>query len=428
MIDNLNTSPSDEAVALLQEYIRINTINPPGDVTPAANFLKDILEKEDIPVELYWPDKSTGRVNLLARLKGSGTKNPLLLLHHMDVVPVDERGWTVEPFGGVEKDGYLYGRGSLDMKNYGIVQLMSMLQLTRQGVDLDRDLLFLAVCDEEIGGELGAKWMVENHWDEMAPEFVLDEGGFGTEGFFTKDNRLIFSVGVAEKQMYALNLSIKRPPGHASMPPKENANFILSEALARVSAYTTPEYLTPVAKEMENRLGGLEQTVYNNAVRRNTISLTVLKGFVGDPPKTNVIPEHSEAVLDCRLLPEQDKDKFLEELKNVLDDDRITITPVLEPKLTSVVSSYDSDLFRIIEEETAKIYPDSITLPHLVIYGTDSRYFREKGASCYGFFPGPVSMEEYSRIHGNDERIRLDSLRKATDIYCSVVKQFCEKR
>ena len=239
MIDNLNTSPSDEAVALLQEYIRINTINPPGDVTPAANFLKQILVKEDIPVEFYWSDKSTGRVNLLARLKGSGTKKPLLLLHHMDVVPVDERGWTVEPFGGVEKDGYLYGRGSLDMKNYGIVQLMSMLQLTRQGVDLDRDLLFLAVCDEEIGGELGAKWMVENHWDDMAPEFVLDEGGFGTEGFFTKDNRLIFSVGVAEKQMFALNLSIKRPPGHASMPPKENANFILSEALARVATYAT---------------------------------------------------------------------------------------------------------------------------------------------------------------------------------------------
>ena len=118
----------------------------------------------------------------------------------------------------------------------------------------------------------------------------------------------------------------------------------------------------------------------------------------------------------------------MEELKNIIADDRITITPVLEPKLVSVVSPYDSDLFRIIEEETVKIYPDSITLPHLVIYGTDSRYFREKGASCYGFFPGPVSMEEYSRIHGNDERIRLDSLRKATDIYCSVVKQFCEKR
>ena len=248
-------SPNQEAITLLKEYITINTVNPPGDVTPAANFLKDIIEKENIPVELYWSDKSTGRVNLLARLNGSGANNPLLMLHHMDVVPVDERGWTVEPFGGVEKDGYLCGRGSLDMKNYGVVQLMSMLQLVRQGVDLDRDLLFLAVCDEEIGGELGAKWMVENHWDDMAPEFVLDEGGFGTEGFFTKDNRLIFSVGVAEKQMFALNLSIKRPPGHASMPPKENANFILSEALARVAAYTTPENLTPVAKRNGESIG-----------------------------------------------------------------------------------------------------------------------------------------------------------------------------
>ena len=143
------SQPGQEAVQLLKEYIRINTINPPGDVTPAAQFLQDILEKESIPVELYWPDKATGRVNLLARLKGSGKKAPLLMLHHMDVVPVDERGWTEEPFGGAEKGGYIYGRGSLDMKNYGIVQLRSMLQLARHGVKLDRDLLLLAVCDEE---------------------------------------------------------------------------------------------------------------------------------------------------------------------------------------------------------------------------------------------------------------------------------------
>ena len=421
------SQPGQEAVQLLKEYIRINTINPPGDVTAAAKFLQDILEKEGIPVELYWPDKATGRVNLLARLKGSGKKAPLLMLHHMDVVPVDERGWTEEPFGGAEKDGYIYGRGSLDMKNYGIVQLMSMLQLARHGVKLDRDLLLLAVCDEEIGGELGAGWMVENHWDDMAPEFVLDEGGFGTERFFTDDDRLIFSVGVAEKQMLALNLSVNRAPGHASMPPKESANFILAEALGRIAAYETPENLTPVAKEMEERLGGLEDTLYNSAVKRNTISLTVLNGFVGDPPKTNVIPERSEAVLDCRLLPEQNKDAFLKELTEVINDDRIDIRPIMEPKQESVVSSYDSDLFRVIEEETVAIYPDSVTLPHLVIYGTDSRYFRDRGATCYGFFPGPVHMEEYSRIHGNDERIRTKSLKNAAEIYCNVVRRFCEK-
>ena len=421
------SQPGQEAVQLLKEYIRINTINPPGDVTAAAKFLQDILEKEGIPVELYWPDKATGRVNLLARLKGSGKKAPLLMLHHMDVVPVDERGWTEEPFGGAEKDGYIYGRGSLDMKNYGIVQLMSMLQLARHGVKLDRDLLLLAVCDEEIGGELGAGWMVENHWDDMAPEFVLDEGGFGTERFFTDDDRLIFSVGVAEKQMLALNLSVNRAPGHASMPPKESANFILAEALGRIAAYETPENLTPVAKEMEERLGGLEDTLYNSAVKRNTISLTVLNGFVGDPPKTNVIPERSEAVLDCRLLPEQNKDAFLKELTEVINDDRIDIRPIMEPKQESVVSSYDTDLFRVIEEETVAIYPDSVTLPHLVIYGTDSRYFRDRGATCYGFFPGPVHMEEYSRIHGNDERIRTKSLKNAAEIYCNVVRRFCEK-
>ncbi len=421
------SQPGQEAVQLLKEYIRINTINPPGDVTAAAKFLQDILEKEGIPVELYWPDKATGRVNLLAQLKGSGKKAPLLMLHHMDVVPVDERGWTEEPFGGAEKDGYIYGRGSLDMKNYGIVQLMSMLQLARHGVKLDRDLLLLAVCDEEIGGELGAGWMVENHWDDMAPEFVLDEGGFGTERFFTDDDRLIFSVGVAEKQMLALNLSVNRAPGHASMPPKESANFILAEALGRIAAYETPENLTPVAKEMEERLGGLEDTLYNSAVKRNTISLTVLNGFVGDPPKTNVIPERSEAVLDCRLLPEQNKDAFLKELTEVINDDRIDIRPIMEPKQESVVSSYDSDLFRVIEEETVAIYPDSVTLPHLVIYGTDSRYFRDRGATCYGFFPGPVHMEEYSRIHGNDERIRTKSLKNAAEIYCNVVRRFCEK-
>ncbi len=418
--------PGQEAVQLLKEYLRINTINPPGDVTPAAKFLKRLLEKEKIPVKLYWPDKVTGRVNLLARLKGSGKKAPLLMLHHMDVVPVDERGWTEEPFGSAEKDGYLYGRGSLDMKNYGIVQLISMLQLARDGIKLDRDLLLLAVCDEEIGGELGAGWMVDNHWDEMAPEFVLDEGGFGTEGFFTHDDKLIFSIGVAEKQMLALNLSVKRAPGHASMPPKESANFILAEALGRVAAYVTPESITPVALAMTERLGNLDDTLYNNAVRRNTISLTVLNGFVGDPPKTNVIPERSEAVLDCRLLPEQDKGDFLQELKKVIKDERIVIRPVMEPKQKSVVSSYDTELFRIMEKETAKTYPDSITLPHLVIYGTDSRYFRERGATCYGFFPGPVNMEEYSNIHGNNERIRVESLKNATEIYCNVVRSFCE--
>ncbi|MGR3177773.1 MAG: M20/M25/M40 family metallo-hydrolase, partial [Candidatus Anammoxibacter sp.] len=313
----------------------------------------------------------------------------------------------------------------LDMKNFGIVQLMTMVLLARNNIQLDRDVVFVAVADEETSGDLGAGWILENKWDEINAEYIFDEGGFGTEGFFTNDDRLIFSVGVAEKKVMWLRLTVEGTGGHGSMPPKDNANFIMTQALARVAQYQTPERISPVVQEMINRLGRLDDTPYNNALKRNTISLTVMKGFVGDPPKSNVIPDHAEAVLDCRLLPDQDPDEFLEELKGVINDPRITYEFVEYPK-ESIVSPFDTDLFRVIEQETKKVYPESVTLPHLIIYGTDSRFFRPKGAICYGFFPGPVTMEEYRKIHGNDERIRTESIINAVRIYYNVVREFCE--
>jgi len=415
----------DETVKLFREYLSINTSNPPGDVSEAAEFYHAAFEEAGVSVELLWTDRDNGKVNVLARLKGSGNKRPLLMLNHMDVVPVDRSGWTVDPFAGVQKDGYIYGRGALDMKNNGIVQLMTMILLKRNTVELDRDVVFLAVADEETQGDLGAGWIVENKWDEIDAEFVFDEGGFGTQGFFTTGDRLIFSVGVAEKKVLWLRLTTTGTEGHGSMPQEENANFIMAQALARVAEYQTPETITPVVAEMINRLGKLDDTPYNNALRRNTISLTVLKGYVGDPPKSNVIPDHAEAVLDCRLLPGEDPGEFVDQLENVIDDPRVKIEYIEYP-VESIVSPFDTDLFRTIERETKKVYPESITLPHLVIYGTDSRYFRKKGAACYGFFPGPVTMEEYGTIHGNDERIREESLRNAVRIYYNVVKSFCE--
>ena len=415
----------DETVEMFREYLLINTSNPPGDVSAAAEFYRAAFEKEGVPVELLWTDESIGRVNVLARFKGSGNKRPLLMLNHMDVVPVDLSGWSVEPFEAVQKNGYIYGRGTLDMKNNGIVQMMTMIQLKRNDIKLERDVIFLAVADEETSGELGAIWVVKNKWDEINAEYVLDEGGFGTQGFFTDDDRLIFSVGVAEKKSMWLSLSTTGTPGHGSMPPKENANFIMAQALARVAEYKTPEHITPVVAEMQNRIGTLADTPYNNALRRNTISLTVMKGYTGDPPKTNVIPGVTEARLDCRLLPDQDPDEFVAELKKVINDPRVKIRYIQKPP-ESIISPYDTELFKVIERETKKVYPESVTLPHLVIYGTDSRLFRPKGAICYGFFPGPVTMEEYRTIHGNDERIREESLRNAVRIYYNVVKSFCE--
>ncbi|MCP4727793.1 MAG: M20/M25/M40 family metallo-hydrolase [bacterium] len=425
--DNVWKKIEDETVDLFKRYIRTNTMNPPGDVTSAIEFYSGIFDREGIPYEVFWTDRENGKGNILAHLKGSGRKRPVMMLNHMDVVPVDMESWDVDPFDAVTKDGYIFGRGTLDMKNYGIVQMMSMVLLKRNGITLDRDLFFLAVCDEETSGELGAGWIARNKWDDIDAEYVLDEGGFGTQRFFTNDDRLIFSVGVAEKKVCWLKLDTYGTEGHGSMPPKENANFIMTRALGKVADYETPITINPVVREMINRLGPLADTPYNNALQRNTISLTVIQGYVGDPPKSNVIPDESHAVLDCRLLPETDPDEFIEELKQVINDDRVEINYIEAPK-EAIVAPFDTDMFRAIEKETKEVFPESITLPHLIIYGTDSRFFRDKGAICYGFFPGPVTMDEYRRIHGNNERIRETSIRSAVKIYYNVMKSVCEGR
>ena len=417
----------EQTLRYFQHYLTIDTTNPPGDVSAAAQYLYDILSQNHIPAELIWTKKETGRVNLLAHLKGSGKKRPLLLLHHMDTVPVVPSAWTVEPLSGLIKDGIIYGRGALDMKNNGIVQLMTLILLKKHNIMLDRDLYMLAVTDEEISSDLGAQWIAENLWDQINAEFVLDEGGFGTQGFFTHDDRLIFSVGVAEKKVLWLKLTTTGTSGHGSMPPKENSNFIMTQALARVAEYQTPIHITPVVAELKKRLGTLADTPYNNALQRNTISLTVLNGFVGNPPKSNVIPGLTEAVLDCRLLPDRDPNEFVNQLKSVINDPRVHIDYIEKPG-ESIVSPYQTELFQIIENECRTAFPDSLVVPHLVIYGTDSRIFRQKGAACYGFFPGPVTMEEYRTIHGHDERIRHSTLTAALKIYYNVVLNFCRQR
>jgi acetylornithine deacetylase/succinyl-diaminopimelate desuccinylase-like protein len=416
----------DQAVQLFREYLSIDTTNPPGDVSGAVEFYKKVLSDAHVNAEILWTDRNSGRANILARIPGKGQKRPLMLLNHMDTVPIDPEGWSVDAFKGITKDGYIYGRGALDMKNFGIVQLMTMILVQRFQISLERDLVFLAVADEETSGELGAGWIVKNKWDEINAEFVLDEGGFGTQRFFTNDDRLIFSVGVAEKKVLWLRLTVEGTEGHGSMPPADNANFILSQALARVAEFETPIQKTPVVLEMERRIGGLADTPYNNALKRDTISLTVLKGFVGNPPKSNVIPPKAEAILDCRLLPETNPDHFVDTLREVIRDPRVQISFIERP-VESITSSFETGLFRTIEEETSKVFPESVVLPHLIIYGTDSRFFRRKGAICYGFFPGPVTMEEYRRIHGNDERIREESFRKAVQIYFNVIKNFCSR-
>jgi len=426
--------PLPEEVILFQKYLSIDTSNPPGDVSKAIEFLRQTLEREGIPVELVWTNKYLGRGNVIARLKSSGKKRPIVLLHHMDVVPVNLSSWRVNPFGGIVKDEYIYGRGALDMKNIGIAQLMTLIQLKRNNIPLERDVILLAVCDEETGSTMGASWIVINNWNDMKAEYLLDEGGFGTQGFFTNNNKLIVSVGIAEKRSSSVTLSVRGNSGYLLMLPKDNPSVILVQALAKIADYQMPEHITPAVAEMMKRLGTLDNTPYNNAIKRNTFSLVKLKDFVGDSSTTNVIPDRAEATLECSLLPGQDVNALIAELRKVINDPRVTLSaPRRQPFIksetdSSVTSPFDTELFRIIEQETKKVYPESITIPSVVIYPTDSRLFRPKGAVCYGFFPGLITMDDYRTIHLNNERIRVESFTTAVKIYYNVVKELCREK
>jgi len=240
-----------EAVEILRSYVRIDTTNPPADVREAAAFLEGLLAAEGVEVRLF--ESGAGRINLLARLPatveapasaqvGRGTgpaekpqrRRPLMLLHHMDVVPVDRSRWERDPFGGDLADGHVHGRGTMDMKGLGVIHLKTLILLKRMGVPRDRDILLLATPDEETGGETGARWMIRNHWSEMDPEYVLDEGGFGARDVFAADRRLVFGVSVAEKKVLWLRLRASGTAAHGSQPIPDNAVESLERALGRI--------------------------------------------------------------------------------------------------------------------------------------------------------------------------------------------------
>src|SRR6185503_2671182 len=283
-----------DAIKTLQDYVRINTSNPPGDVTKAADFLIDILKREGIPVTRY--ESGPGRSIVLARLKGSGTGGKAILLEsHMDVVPTDPSRWSADPFGAQIADGRMWGRGTIDMKGIGTSYLYAFIMLHRLQVPLTRDVLLLFVPDEEVGGAMGAEWMRKNHYAELDPEYVIDEGGFGSREMFTA-GKLVFGISVAEKKIMWLKLRAEGVAGHGSQPHGQNPNEHLMRALARLFAEPIAAAPFPVVDTMKQRIGGpLTENKFNNAIQHSTISLTSLRSGVGDPPKVNVIPSVAEA-------------------------------------------------------------------------------------------------------------------------------------
>ncbi len=415
-----------EAIHYLQEYIRINTVNPPGNEIEGVRFLKKIFNRETIPCDIYEP--SSGRGSLLATLKGNGKKRPILLLSHIDVVPAEKEHWVVDPFSGIIKDGYLYGRGALDDKSMGIIEMMALIILKRENIPLKRDILFLATADEETGGKWGVQWMMENLPILRDCEYALNEGGhiiLNEKGMADR-----YEISNGQKIMFQLQLKAKGTSGHGSMPHSDNPNVKLVHALEAVTRWETPYHILPMVKEyfckmapkqpleerkyFEDIEEGLRDPSFSvrltshpvyNAMIRDTISLTILKA--GN--KANVIPSESHATLDCRLIPGSSKETFLEEIKKRLGND-IEVTGELEGK-SLPPSPFDTEFFKAIQKFASSNDPGCPVVPYLLPGATDSRFLRERGIISYDFCPFRLTENEMRRIHGNDERIALENLK-----------------
>ncbi|HEX2781602.1 MAG TPA: M20/M25/M40 family metallo-hydrolase [Gemmatimonadaceae bacterium] len=418
----------DETVRMMQEYFRINSTNPPGNELQTALWLKNVLEKEGFETQILdTVSLGAGRANFYARLKGNGSKKAIALVHHMDVVPATSSYWTQDPFGGAIVDGAIYGRGALDMKGEGIAHLMAMLLLKRSGAQLNRDIVFIANSDEELGST-GAIQFVDKHPDLLKDvEFLITEGG---DNAVTKGKLKYWGVGVAEKRTFWQSVTVKGTPSHGSRPTKQNPVPKLVRALAKIADYETPIHVTPgvakyfrdispmytgeqrrwladVATAVKNprAKAWITSDVYWNAILRNTISLTGLQGS----NKTNVIPPEATAKLDIRLLPDQDPAQMLATLQRIVNDTSVHFSTDLKPK-TPLENPIDTDLFHAIERAARDRDPKAIVTTPMLTGATDRPTYRKLGIVTYGLDPFMTEAADAQKgVHGNDERLSVEN-------------------
>jgi acetylornithine deacetylase/succinyl-diaminopimelate desuccinylase-like protein len=432
-------SIGEEAAQVLSSYLKIKSLNPPGDERETAEFLSAQLRQRGLEPTTY--TSAANRVNLLARLRGDGSKKPILLYNHMDVVEADPQRWSCDPFGGEIRDGYVWGRGEIDMKGMGIMQLLALDLLQRHNPKRTRDIIFLAAADEEKGGAFGTQWLIENHWSEIEAEYVWDEGSFGLKDFFGPTP--VFTISVAEKKDLWIKLIAHGEPGHSGMPHNDNAANILLRALDRVLALNSKYELTPVTKMMFHKIGDimpfpkslllknlgnpiifrLMQSALTSdstiaAMMKDTLSITILRAG----GKENIIPDKAEATLDIRMLPDRTPEAFLSNLKKLIADERIEIEVIQSPEQASV-SDVNTEFYKTLSSVLKELAPTSITAPMLSPGTTDSCFFRRKGVNCYGLFPAIIDPGELARFHGIDERISLENLQLGTQITYQVLSE-----
>jgi acetylornithine deacetylase/succinyl-diaminopimelate desuccinylase-like protein len=431
--------------------VKINSSNPPGNETVVAKYIQGVLEREGIPSKLVGADPN--RLSLIARLKGSGAKKPILIMGHTDVVGVQAERWSEDPFGAKLVDGYIWGRGTIDDKDVVAGALMTMLILKRSGAHVDRDVIFVAESGEEGGGgaapgavpagpaatrggggrgaaTYGIQYIIQNNWPDIDAEFCLTEGG----SFVSTGGKVLYQrVELVEKVGRGMRLVAHGTAGHGSMPRMDNAIMHLGGALWKIGQWQPPMNLTDVTRTYFEKLAQVtppeeaarykalfdsgkteeaqdwfrKNNIEVNSMLRTSISPNIVTGGF----KSNVIPSEAEATLDIRAIPGEDMEKFKAMMEKVIDDPQVTIVAGNLQAQSPTPSTTGTEMYRMLESVQQRLFPGTATLPYMVTGATDMRGLRMKGMECYGIGAElPTEDMVTHAMHSDNERIKESGL------------------
>jgi acetylornithine deacetylase/succinyl-diaminopimelate desuccinylase-like protein len=440
-VASADAQSTDSTALLLQQLIRVNTSNPPGRTQGIADLLGPMFKARGFEVTVV-PTPDSGKVHFFARLKGNGSKKPVLIAAHVDVVGVEREKWSLDPFAGEIKDGYVYGRGAIDFKGGAAVFARAALLLADRKVPLDRDVIFLAEADEE-GQPLNTTWLAKDHWPLMDAEFALNEGGW----IIQRDDRSVqyVSISTEDKQSVVMTLTAKGTSTHSSMPLPDNALITIGKALAKLSGYDLPLTFTPESRQYFEALAktakgadaqlfrdllkgtpqrqaradrALSKDALLHSLMRGTIAPVIMQaGF-----RSNVIPGSAEAQINLRLIPGTDPAALQATFEKLFNDPLLTVK-VTGRATPSNASPQDNELYRALATEAKVQWPEAAVTPYLFQAGTDAGAWRSRGIPVYGIYPYPITNDELRRMHGNDERVSVRSLAQGTEmIYRTLVR------
>ncbi len=435
-----------EALDTLVDLVKLDTSQPEGNEIRAAKYLKAKLDAEGIASAIV--ESKPGRASLIARVKGNGSKRPLLLLGHLDVVAVERSEWSFDPFGGVVKDDILYARGSGDDKGVvaGSFQVLAMLH--RLQAPLDRDVIFLGVADEEAGGIEGITYLLENHREKIDAEFAINEAG---KGVFDRDsNYTRFEIQTAEKTPRRVDLRAAGTSGHGSIPLKDNPVGSLARAVGRLFDHEMPPRLNETTREYFRRLAEISpperaaafrailepnptpedyerlrglSPVYHSMVRTSIVPTIFRGGYL-----KNVIPSEAEATVDIRALPDEDPERMFSLLKRVMNEPTVDLVPHPQTRPSHDPSPLETDVFRAFEQVLGEMHPGIPVLPTMSTGATDSAQLRAAGIASYGFGPAKPEWDLAGGIHGKDEYLHVKPFQDYVEILWNVVLEIAAER